>query len=169
MRDFIATHDFRSPEDVQRALKGLFAETLQAMLDGELETVGLSQASGRPQATPNRRNGRYPKHVTTEYGEVPLAIPRDRDGSFTPVVVPPHQTTMVGIEDYVIARYARGMSTWDIQAQLADLYGVEISPALVSNITDQRLPRITEWPQRPLAACDPVVFLDAIPYKVREV
>ena len=62
----------------------------------------------------------------------------------------------------------RGGPTRDIQAQLADLYGVEISPALVSNITDQRLPRITEGPQRPLAACDPVVFLDAIPYKVRE-
>ena len=97
-----------------------------------------------------------------------LAVPRDRDGSFTPVVVPPQQTPTVGIEDQVIALYARGMSTRDIQAQLADLYGVEISPALVSNITDKLLPRITEWQQRPLAACYRVVFLDAIHYKVRE-
>jgi putative transposase len=75
---------------------------------------------------------------------------------------------MVGIEDQVVALYARGMSTRDIQAQLADLYGVAISPALVSNITDKLLPRITEWQQRPLAACYPVVFRDAIHYKVRE-
>ncbi len=89
---------------------------------------------------------------------MPLEIPRDRDGRFTPVVVPPHQTTMVGMEDPGM----RGGPTRDIQAQLADLYGVEISPALVSNITDKLLPRITEWQQRPLAACYPVVFLDAI-------
>ena len=169
MRDFIATHDFRSPEDVQRALKGLFAETLQAMLDSELEThLGYPKHQAGPKPTPNRRNGRYPKQVTTEYGEVALDVPRDRDGSFTPVVVPPHQTPRVGIEDQVIALYARGMSTRDIQAQLAHLYGVDISPALVSNITDKLLPRITEWQQRPLAACYPVVFLDAIHYKVRE-
>jgi transposase-like protein len=78
------------------------------MLDSVRETVGLSQAPGRLQATPNRRNGRYPKQVTTEYDEVALAIPRDRKRSFTPVVVPPHQTTRVGLEDHVIARYARG-------------------------------------------------------------
>jgi putative transposase len=99
---------------------------------------------------------------------VALQVPRDRDGSVAPTVVPPHQTTMVGIEDQVVALYARGMSTRDIQAQLADLYGVAISPALVSNITDKLLPRITEWQQRPLAACYPVVFRDAIHYKVRE-
>ena len=73
MRDFIATHDFRSPEDVQRALKGLFAETLQAMLDSERKTVGLSQASGRPQATPNRRNGRYPNTSSAR----PRGAPRE--------------------------------------------------------------------------------------------
>jgi len=169
MREFITTNHFRTPEDVQAALKGLFAETLQAMLDAELDThLGYAKHATGPKPTANRRNGRYPKQVTTEYGEVAVQVPRDRDGSFTPAVVPPHQTTMVGIEDQVVALYARGMSTRDIQAQLADLYGVEISPALVSNITDKLLPRITEWQQRPLAACYAAVFLDAIHYKVRE-
>ncbi len=169
MREFIATNHFRTPEDVQTALKGLFAETLQAMLDAELDThLGYPKHAPGPKPTANRRNGRYPKQVTTEYGEVALQVPRDRDGSFQPTVVPPHQTTMVGIEDQVVALYARGMSTRDIQAQLADLYGVEISPALVSHSTDKLLPRITEWQQRPLAGCYPVVFLDAIYYKVRE-
>ncbi len=98
-RDVIATHDFRSPADGQRALKGLLADTLQAMLDGELETHRVyPQDRAGPKPTPNRHNGRHPKHGPTEYGEVALEILRDRGGSFTSVVVPPHQTTMVGRE-----------------------------------------------------------------------
>jgi len=148
MREFIAANDFHSPEDIQRALKALLAETLQTMLDAELDThLGYPKHAPGPKPTANRRNGRYPKTVTSEYGEVTLAVPRDRAGSFAPAVVPPHQTTLGGIEDPVVARYARGMSTRDIQAQLADRYGVAIAPALVSHSTDQLLPRITEGQQ----------------------
>lgn len=169
LREFIATHDFQSPAEIQQALKAIFAETLQTLLEGELDThLGYAKYAIGDKPTANRRNGRSQKTVLSEYGEVGLAVPRDREGTFTPTIVPKHQTTMVGIEDQVVALYARGMSTRDIQAQLADLYGVDVSPAWVSIITDKLLPLITEWQHRPLAACYPVVFLDAIHYKVRQ-
>ena len=158
----------KTAEDVQAALKAVFAETLQAMLDGELDThLGYPKYAIQRKQTRNSRNGHSKKTVTSQYGEVDLAIPRDRQGTFDPVVVPKHQTTMVGIEDQIVALYARGMTTRDIQAQLTDLYGVEVSPTLVSNVTDKLLPVIQEWQQRPLAAVYPVVFLDAIHFKVR--
>lgn len=117
-KQFIAENQLRTPEDVQEALKALFADTLQAMLDSEQTT-----------------NSR--KTVTSQYGDVEIAVPRDREGTFTPIVVPKHQTTMVGIEDQIIALYARGMTTRDIQTHLTDLYGARVSPTLVSHVTDK--------------------------------
>ncbi len=149
-RDVIATHDVRSPEDIERALKELFGETLPATRDGEVETVGLFQPPGWPPATPNRRHPRHPKPGTTEYGDGALAIPRDRAGSVTPVVVlPPPQ----GPEGRHRGPHCRPVCPGDEHAghssELADLYGVEISPALGSNLTNRRLPRITAWHLRP--------------------
>lgn len=169
MKQFIAENHLTTVEDVHAALKALFADTLQAMLEGELNThLGYDKYAIRHKQTSTSRNGHSKKTVSTQYGAVDLAIPRDRDGTFEPAVVPKYQTTLPGIEDQIVALYARGMTTRDIQAQLMELYGMEVSPTLVSNVTDKLLPLIQEWQQRPLAAVYPVVFLDAIHFKVRQ-
>ena len=169
LKQFIAENHLTTAEDVQQALKAVFAETLQAMLEGELNShLGYEKYAIEQKQTPNSRNGRPKKTLSTQYGDVELAIPRDRQGTFEPAVVPKYQTTMPGIEDQIVALYARGMTTRDIQAQLQDLYGMDVSPTLISNVTDKLLPVIQEWQQRPLAAVYPVVFLDAIHFKVRQ-
>lgn len=169
LRQFIAENPLKTAEDVQEALKAVFAETLQAMLEAELHThLGYDKYAIQSKQTPNSRNGHSKKTMRTQYGDVDLAIPRDRQGTFEPAVVPKYQTTLPGIEDQIVALYARGMTTRDIQAQLTDLYGMEVSPTLISNVTDKLLPLIQEWQQRPLAAVYPVVFLDAIHFKVRQ-
>ena len=169
LKQFIAENHLTSAQDVQEALKAVFAETLQAMLEGELNThLGYEKYAIDHKQTPNSRNGRSKKTLSTQYGDVELAIPRDRQGTFEPAVVPKYQTTMPGIEDQIVALYARGMTTRDIQAQLQDLYGMDVSPTLISNVTDKLLPVIQEWQQRPLAAVYPVVFLDAVHFKVRQ-
>ena len=169
IKQFIAAYQIQSADDLQAALKDVFAETLQAMLDGELDThLGYAKYAIQDKQTSNSRNGRSRKTLTSPHGDVTLAVPRDREGTFEPVIVPKHQTTMPTIEDQIVALYARGMTTRDIQAQLTDLYGIDVSPTLVSNVTDKLLPIIQEWQQRPLAAVYPVVFLDAVHFKVRQ-
>jgi len=168
LRQFIKENDFHSPEDIQAALKEVFASTMQEMLEAELEThLGYAKHAIKDKITDNSRNGHSRKTITSEYGEVDIAVPRDRKAEFAPLIVKKHQTHTVGIEDQVIALYARGISTRDIQAHLEHLYGVDVSPALVSNITDKLLPMIREWQNRPLNTVYAVVFLDAIHYKVK--
>ncbi len=115
----------------------------------------------------NSRNGYSKKTVQSSRGPMALKIPRDRDGSFTPTLVPPHSRVLAGVEDQVLALYAVGMSTRDISEQLAQLYGPSISPTLVSQITDSILPRMQEWQNRLLDPVYVFVFLDAIHLKVR--
>ena len=120
------------------------------MLDSELDThLGYDQYAIQQKQTTNSRNGHSRKTVTSQYGDVELAVPRDREGTLTPIVVPKHQTTMVGIADQIIGLDARGMTTRDIQTHLTDWYGARVSPALVSNVTDKLYPVIQEWQQRP--------------------
>lgn len=166
---FIKEEGLTSVADVQAALKEVFAETLQAMLEAEL-THSLGYAKHAPTAgeTPNRRNGHSRKRVRSEYGAVDLAIPRDRAGDFDPLVVKKHQTNVTGIEDQILALYAKGVSTRDIQDHLQRLYGLEVSPTLISQVTNQLLPIIQAWQSRPLAGTYAMVFLDAIHYKVRQ-
>ena len=99
---------------------------------------------------------------------MPLQIPRDRNSNFEPLVVPKNKRDISGIEDKVISLYARGMSTRDIHDQIKDIYGIEMSAEMVSKITDKILPEIKEWQNRPLKAIYPIIFMDAIHYKVRE-
>ena len=169
MKQFIAENPLKTAEDVQEALKAVFAETLQAMLESELDShLGYEKYAIGHKQTPNSPGGRSKKTLSTQYGDVELAIPRDRQGTFEPTVVPKYQTTMPAIEDQIVALYARGMTTRDIQAPRQDLYGMDVSPTLISNGTDKLLPLIQEWQQRPLAAVYPVVFLDAVHFKVRQ-
>lgn len=169
LRQFIRDNNLKSTDDVQAALRDLFASTMQEMLEAELEAeLGYAKHDTKNKTTDNSRNGYSRKTLTSEYGEVEIAVPRDRKGEFEPQIIKKHQTNTAGIEEQIIAMYARGVSTRDIQSHLYQLYGLEVSPTLISNITDKLLPLIREWQNRPLQTVYAVVFLDAIHYKVKQ-
>ena len=169
MRKYIKEGNLKDLADVQAMVKELFASAVQEMLEAEMDThLGYAKHDTKNKQTENSRNGHSKKTIDSELGEMTLEVPRDRQGEFDPVLVKKHQKRMPSIEEQVIALYARGVSTRDIQAHLHQIYGIEISPTLVSNLTDRLLPRIQEWQNRPLQPMYAVVFLDAIHYKVRQ-
>lgn len=169
LKQFIKENNLRTTEDVQSVLKDLFAETLQEMLEAEMDTtLGYEKNETQNKQTSNRRNGHSTKTVRSEYGEVDLAVPRDREGDFNPVIVKKHQKSVTGIEDQILALYAKGVSTRDIQDHLEQLYGVEVSPTLISNVTNKIMPVVKEWQNRPLQKIYAIVFLDAIHFKVKQ-
>jgi len=147
----------------------MFAEALEGMLEAKMDThLGYQKHEDAKKETTNRRNGHSTKNVRSDYGQIDLEIPRERDGDFDPVVVKKGQRNVTGIEDQVIALYAKGVSTRDIQAHLEQLYGIEVSATLISNITNKLMPTIKEWQNRPLMRTYAMVFLDAIHYKVKQ-
>lgn len=169
LKQFIQENKLKSTEDVQTALRDLFAGTMQEMLEAELDThLGYAKHDTKNKKTENSRNGHSRKTRSSEYGDVDITVPRDRKNEFEPEIVKKNQTNTVGIEEQVIALYARGVSTRDIGAHLHQLYGLDVSPTLISNITDKLLPRIKEWQNRALQTVYAVVFLDAIHYKVKQ-
>ncbi|WP_289143103.1 IS256 family transposase, partial [uncultured Brevibacillus sp.] len=169
LRQFVKEHNFTSPEQIQTTLKELFKDVLQEALEAELDTqLGYDRYDGKNKQTKNSRNGYTKKTVSSEYGDVDIQVPRDRLGEFNPVVVKKHQTIVTGIEDQIIALYAKGVSTRDIQDHLENLYGVEVSPTLISNVTNKIVPLIKDWQNRPLQSVYAVVFLDAIHFKVKQ-
>ncbi|QOR34247.1 IS256 family transposase [Clostridium sp. 'deep sea'] len=169
LREIISEGKLQTSEDVHNYLRDLFKDTLQEMLEVELETsLGYEKRERKDKQTKNKRNGYTSKKVKTKYGELAIEVPRDRDGEFEPKVVPKHKRDISGIEENVISLYARGMSTRDIHDQLKDIYGIKLSAEMVSKITDKIIPKINEWQNRPLDDIYPFVFMDAIHYKVRE-
>ena len=168
VKQFIKDNNIRSVEDIQSALKGLFGQTLEAMLDAEMDGhLGYQKHDDKNKKTVNRRNGHGKKSVRSGYGDIDIDVPRDRNGEFSPIVVEKRQKNVTGIEEQILALYARGMSTRDIQDHLSDIYGMDVSATLISSITNKIIPLIREWQNRPLSDVYAVVFLDAIHYKVR--
>jgi putative transposase len=168
IRQFIKDNGIQTAMDAQDALKELFGETLQAMLEAEMEQhLGYEKNDKLGKQTGNRRNGHGQKTVRSDYGEVVLDVPRDREGEFEPVIVGKRQRSVTGIEDQILALYAKGVSTRDIQDHLLQIYGISVSPTFVSGVTDKVMPLVREWQSRPLSDVYAVVFLDAIHYKVR--
>lgn len=169
LQSLIKEYDIKNANDIHNALKDLFADTIQEFMEAELEThLGYAKHDTKSKKTSNSRNGKSAaKTVTTELGEIQVSTPRDREGTFDPQIIKKHQNDLSGMEGQIISMYAKGMSTRDIQAHYNHIYGVELSPTLVSNITDRILPRIQEWQNRPLQEMYAVVFMDAIYYKVR--
>ena len=155
--------------DLDARLKQLTAALSERILASEL-TQHLQYPPGatRPAGTTNARNGTTPKRVLTEQGAVDLAIPRDRDGSFAPQLVPKHARRLPGFEGKVLSLYARGLTTRELQAHLAECYQVDVSPDLISTITDAILPEVTAWQQRPLEAIYVSVVFDALRVKIRD-
>ncbi|WP_098749643.1 IS256 family transposase [Paenibacillus sp. EZ-K15] len=169
LRAFIKENKLVTAQDAQNALKELFAETLQEMLEAELDThLGYEKHEVKAKMTPNSRNGKSKKSVISEYGEQEITVPRDRLGEFEPIVVQKHQKNVTGIEDQIIALYAKGVSTREIQDHLQNLYGIEVSPTLISNVTNKIVPLIKEWQNRPLQGIYAVVYMDAIHFKVKQ-
>ena len=158
----------KTVEDMQSALKDVFGPLFEAMLNGEMENhLGYSSNDRGNKETTNRRNGYAHKTLKTSIGEVPIDVPRDRDGSFEPQVVPKRQTDVSSIEGKVLSMYARGMSQRDISETIDDIYGFKLSPEQISNITDAVLSELEEWQNRPLKAFYPFVFVDCIYVSMR--
>ena len=169
IRQIISENNISSVADVYSLLRDSFKDILQELLEAEMDaSLGYSKNHKAGLDTDNKRNGYSQKTIKSQVGEFPLDIPRDRNGEFEPKLVPKHQRDVSGIEEKVIALYARGMSTRDIHDQIQDLYGIEMSAEMVSKITDRILPEVKEWQSRPLNSLYPFVFMDAIHYKVRD-
>ena len=169
LRELIREKNLVTVQDVHGMLKEMFSDTLQEMLEAELDTeLGYPKNGSKPEEIKNRRNGHISKKVRSEFGEMELSVPRDRDGEFEPVIVKKRQKEISGIEEQIIGLYAKGVSVRDIQAHLNHLYGVEISPTLISNVTNKIIPMIREWQSRPLQEVYAAVFMDAIHFKVKQ-
>ena len=148
-------------------LTGLTKQVLETALEVEL-TDHLGHDRGERSGSGNVRNGSSAKTVRTDVGEVRIAVPRDRAGSFTPLVVPKHSRRLAGFDDAVLSLYAKGMTTGDIANHLADIYGTEVSRDLVSRVTDAVIEEMQQWQSRPLDAVYPMVLIDAIVLKIRD-
>jgi putative transposase len=159
----------RNMDDIHEKLKDLFKETLQQIFEAEMEEhLGYAKHDPSGNNSGNSRNGYSKKNIKTRFGNTEIDIPRDRNGEFEPQIVKKYETTSNQLEDQIIAMYAKGLSTRDIEKHMQDIYGIDISPTMVSKITDKILPMITEWQSRPLERIYPIVFLDVIHFKVRQ-
>ena len=158
-----------SMEDIQNLFRETIAEFMENGLDAELDDeLGYSKYDYRNKETDNSRNGHSSKRLKTSFGEVEVAVPRDRKGEFEPQLLKKHQTSISqDIEEKILSMYAKGMTTSDIEAHIRDVYGLEVSDTTVSRITDKILPIAREWQNRPLESVYAVVFMDAIHYHVR--
>ena len=159
----------KDAQDIQDMLKDLLGETLQGMLEAEMDDhLGYSKYDYKNKETDDSRNGYSPKTVTSSMGTIDLDIPRDRKGNFEPQIVKKNQTDISNIEDQVLSMYAKGMTTRDISAHLKDVYGVDASAEMISHMTDRILPIAKEWQNRPLERKYAIVFMDAVHFHVRE-
>ena len=145
--------------------KALIERALGAELGHHL---GYPSGQARPEATSNQRNGTSGKTVMTGDGPLRLDVPRDRDGSFEPLLIGKHERRFTGSDDKIIAMYARGMTVREVQGFLADQYGVDVSPEFISSVTDAVMAEVGAWQARPLESMYPVVFFDALRVKIRE-
>lgn len=150
-------------------LQQVFKEAIQEMLQAEMDNhVGYEKHAPDAYQYPNSRNGVSSKTLKTKLGNITIEVPRDRDSSFEPQVVPKRKRVMEEIEDHVLLLYSHGMSTRDIESAIRDIYGVEVSEAHISHITDRILEHIDQWKQRPLEKVYLVVWMDAIVFKVKQ-
>ena len=169
IKELIDQYGVKTTDDIKDMLKELLGETIQTMLEGEMEEeLGYSKYNYDEKNTENSRNGYSPKSVRSEYGEIELNIPRDRHNEFEPKIIPKYQREITGIEGQIIALYAKGMSNRDIEDHLKNIYGIEVSATMISKITDKIIPEIKEWQTRQLEEVYPIVFMDAIHYSVRQ-
>jgi putative transposase len=164
--------EYRKPEDLigeNGLLKHLTKLLVERALEAEMADH-LGHGKNKPVANPtgNTRNGKSQKTLKGDFGELPIEIPRDRHGTFEPQLIPKHQTRWTGFDDKILSLYARGMTVREIQSHLEEMYGTEVSPTLISSVTDAVIEEVKAWQGRPLDALYPIVYLDCIHVKVRD-
>ena len=158
-----------SAEAIQAASMAFKKALIERALGAEMSHhLGYPPGAARPEQALNHRNGRSAKTVLTEDGPLRIEVPRDRQGSFEPILIPKHERRFTGFDDKIIAMYARGMTVREIQAFLAEQYASEVSPEFISSVTDEVMAEVTTWQGRPLEPMYPVVFFDALRVKIRE-
>ena len=163
VKAIIDTYQPETAKDVQDALKDIFGPMFEAMLQGEMNShLGYENNDKGEKQTDNRRNGYISKNVKTSMGEMTIDVPRDRDSSFEPQIVPKRTKDISDIDKKVLSMYAKGMSQRDISATIEDIYGFKISHDTISQITDCVLDELNEWQSRSLKKCYPFVFVDCM-------
>ena len=171
MQGYLKENDIsiKSGNDVNSIMRDMMSVLLEGALDEELnEELGYSKYDYRNKETDNSRNGYSKKTMRTSYGDMDIAIPRDRKGEYEPQLIPKYQNTVTqDMEEKIISMYAKGMTTGDIEAHLKELYDLDISDSTISRITDKIMPLVKEWQERPLQEIYAVVYMDAIHYHVR--
>jgi len=164
--------DYQKPEDLigeNGLLKQLTKALVERALEAEMtEHLGHAKHEAVTNPSGNARNGKSRKNLKGDFGELQLEIPRDRHGSFEPQIVAKHQTRWTGFDDKIISLYARGLTVREIQSHLEELYGTEVSPSLISSVTDAVADEVKAWQSRPLEPVYPIVYLDCIHVKVRD-
>lgn len=164
-----ALKKIRTQAEFESFIQELYKQGVEALLKAEIDDhLGYPKHSPEGKNTGNSRNGYSGKTLKTNIGDIPLDVPRDRNGTFEPVAVPKYQRMSAKIENAIITMYSRGMTTRDIEATIKDIYGIEVSEGSVSNITSSVLEDIKEWQQRPLEPVYFVVWMDGIVFKVRQ-
>jgi putative transposase len=164
--------DYKKPEDLIGE-NGLRKQLTKALVERALEAemgdhLGHGKNEPVANATGNTRNGKSKKTLKGDFGALPIDIPRDRQGSFEPLLISKHQTRWTGFDEKILSLYARGMMVREIQGHLQEMYGAEVSPTLISSVTDAVIDEVKAWQSRPLDALYPIVYLDCIHVKVRD-
>ena len=168
-KTLVEDYNIKDTNDIKDMLKDLLSGTIQTMLEAEIEhELRYAKHSMKDKTTSNARNGHSKKTVRSEYGNIDLDIPRDRNAEFEPQIIPKYQKEIAGIEGQILSLYAKGMSNRDIEDHLNNLYGIDVLPSMISKITDKIIPEIREWQSRQLEDVYPIVFMDAIHYSVRK-
>jgi len=174
MKEYVNSQKFSSTTEVMAAMKEMFKDVLQQVMESELnnklgyeksERISDNHETG---VSKNYRNGYSQKTIKSQLGEVQVKIPRDRNGEYEPQIIKKYNRNADGMEEKILLLYSCGMSQRDIAEQIKSLYDVEISPKLVSKISEKIMPEVTIWQNRPLETVYPFVFMDAIHYKVKE-
>jgi putative transposase len=164
--------DYKKPADLigeNGLLKQLTKQLLERAMAAEMTAhVGYEKHDATGNNTGNSRNGTSAKTIKGSFGTMPIEVPRDRNGSFEPQIIEKHQTRFMGFDENIISLYARGLSTREIQQNLEEIYHVEVSPALISNVTDEVIEEVKTWQNRQLDGVYPILYMDAIQFKVRD-
>jgi len=174
LKEYVNSQDFTTTSDVMKAMKEMFQDVLQQVMESELDTelgygksVRMSEDDEKAMSK-NYRNGYSKKTVKTQLGEIDVKVPRDRNGEYEPKIIGKYSRNADGMEEKILSLYACGMSQRDISEQIKNLYDVEISPELVRKISEKIMPEVNTWQNRALESIYPFVFMDAIHFKVKE-
>lgn len=159
----------KTAEEVELLFRQMKKALMERILAGELtHHLGYERGADKPDGVSNHRNGTTPKTILVDDGAIPLSIPRDRAGTFSPQLIPKNARRLPRFDQNVISLYARGMTISEIREHLEELYQIEVSPQMISTVTEEVLEEVSQWQQRPLEACYPVVIFDALRVKIRD-